>query len=402
MLRTTATILAICLAIMPAAAIVLVQDGQPAATIVVPAEATPTVQLAAAELARYIELISGATLPVVTEGEDAEGTTIAVGPTELAEAEGIAIHVGDNGVLIQGGSDRATAFAVYRFLEELGCRWMAQDQEFVPTMTTVDVGAMDLNTAPVFNMRTFGARRENLRVWGMKMGMNGFYTAEDVDMHGAGYYLPAAAPSCHAYYKIIPAEMYFEDHPEWFPLIGGQRKPGALHGSQLCVTADGLADEFARRVIEIFDEDPNLSVMSISPNDGHSWCQCEECLALDERLCGSRTTKQGLGSEKPFMGDRVFWFANEVAERVAKVHPDKLLLVLSYVNYAEPPDTIVPAGNVVPWLCHYAPADYSRPISDATSEPNAQFNALLIPWSKQAPHLLFYAYVSKSNHLWHV
>jgi hypothetical protein len=392
----TATILAICLAIMPAAAVTLALDGQPDATIIVPAEATPTVQLAAAELARYIELISGATLPVVTEGETATGTAIAVGPTELAEAEGIAIHVGDDGVLIQGGSDQATVFAVYRFLEELGCRWMAQDQEFVPTMTTIDVPAMDLNTAPVFNMRVFNARRENLRVWGMKMGMNGFYTAEDVDMHGAGYYLPAAAPSCHAYYKIIPAEMYFEDHPEWFPLIGGQRKPGALHGSQLCVTADGLADEFARRVIEIFDEDPNLSVMSISPNDGHSWCQCEECLALDERLCGSRTTKQGLGSEKPFMGDRVFWFANEVAERVAKVHPDKLLLVLSYVNYAEPPDTIVPADNVVPWLCHYAPADYSRPISDATSEPNAEFNDLLTRWAKQAPHLLFYAYVSKS------
>jgi len=188
---------------MPATAVVLVQDGQAQATIVVPDAASPTVQLAADELARYIELISGATLPVVTEGEAAQGTTIAVGPTELPESEGIAIHVGDDGVLIQGGSDRATVFAVYRFLEELGCRWMAQDQEFVPTMTTVDVGAMDLNTAPVFNMRTFGARRENLRVWGMKMGMNGFYTAEDVDMHGAGYYLPAAAPSCHAYYLSL-------------------------------------------------------------------------------------------------------------------------------------------------------------------------------------------------------
>ncbi len=390
--RMTATVLAICLAIMPATAVTLVQDGQPTATIIVPAEVTPTVQLAADELARYLELISGAVVPVATEGETTTGATIVVGPADLPEAESIAIHVGDDGVLVQGGSDRAVMFAVYRFLEELGCRWLAPDQEFTPTMATIDVPAMDLNTAPVFNMRVFNARRESLRIWGMKMGMNGFYTAEDVDTTGDGYYLPAAAPSCHAYYKMIPPEMYFDEHPEWFPLRGGQRQTSG----QLCVTADGLADEFARRVIEIFDEDPNLSVMSISPNDGHGWCECEKCQALDERLCGSRTTKQGLGAENPFRGDRVFWFANEVARRVAKVHADKLLLTLSYINYAEPPDTIVPADNVVPWLCHYAPADYSRPINDPTSEPNAQFNALLTRWAKQAPHLLFYAYVSKS------
>ncbi|MBC8443341.1 DUF4838 domain-containing protein, partial [PVC group bacterium] len=77
-------------------------------------------------------------------------------------------------------------------------------------------------------------------------------------------------------------------------------------------------------------------------------------------------------------------------------HPDKLLLVLAYLEYAEPPDTVKPAPNVVPWLCHFAPADYSRPISDPTSAPNAQFNGILERWAEVAPHLLFYSYVSKS------
>ncbi len=396
-MMTAAIILASALLSLPCSAVVLVRDGQPEATIVAPAGASATVDFAAAELARYIELISGVALPVVAEGEAVEGVVVQVGPVETDQSEAIVLHVGDDGVRIGGDGDRGTLFAVYRFLEvALGCRWLALDQEFVPTSATVDVPTMDLTTAPAFDMRTFVARQTEKRVWGMKIGMNGFFTAEDVETTGGGYYLPAEVPMCHAYHLVIPAEEYFDDHPEWFPLVGGQRKPGALHASQLCVTANGLADEFARRVIEMFDADPDLKVMSISPNDGYGWCECEECSALDERLCGSRTTQQGLSGERAFRGDRVFWFANEVAGRVAKVHPDKLLLVLAYVNYAERPDTIVPASNVVPWLCHYAPADYSRPIADPTSEPNAQFNSLLVPWAESAPHLLFYAYVSKS------
>ncbi|MBD3292657.1 MAG: DUF4838 domain-containing protein, partial [Armatimonadia bacterium] len=401
MLRATGVTLAILIGTLPAMAVVLVDGGECRATIVVPADASEIVRFAAAELSDYLEQISGATVPMVSEGEAVEGVPVHIGATSVggeytpADPEGIRILVDADRVLLCGGSDRATAFAAYRFLERLGCRWLALDEEFVPRIETIEVPEVDVETTPAFNMRTFVARNEERRIWGLKMGMNGFYSPGDVDLH-KGYYLPAEATGCHVYHQIIPAEMYFEEHPEWFPLLQGERRPGELHGAQLCVTADGLADEFARRAIDIFDRDPNLKAMSISPNDGRGWCECEECMALDERLCGSRTTQQGLAGERPFRGDRVFWFANEVAERVAEVHPDKLLLVLAYINYAEPPDTIVPADNVVPWLCHYAPADYSRPINDPTSEPNAQFNELLVDWAEQAPHLLFYSYVSKS------
>ncbi|MHB8902924.1 MAG: DUF4838 domain-containing protein, partial [Thermoguttaceae bacterium] len=116
----------------------------------------------------------------------------------------------------------------------------------------------------------------------------------------------------------------------------------------------------------------------------------------DKKLCGGRTTRQGLGVEQPFMGDRVFWFANEVARRVAVKHPDKKLLVLAYINYAEPPDTVRPLENVVPFLCHYAPADYAHAINDPASEPSRQFNELLRKWPQITPNVLIYSYVSKS------
>lgn len=228
------------------------------------------------------------------------------------------------------------------------------------------------------------------------MGMNGLYTAESAAANGGSLYWPDAVPGVHAYNQIIPNDPYFKEHPEWFPLRSGRRTPGDIHGSQLCVTADGLADQFAANVNAIFDADPTCRLLSISPNDGRGWCECPRCAELDQKLCGGRTTQQGLGGERPFRGDRVFWFANEVARRVAEKHPDKKLLVLAYINYAEPPDTIRPLPNVVPLLCHYAPADYSRPIADPESEPNRLFNDLLCRWVKITPDILIYSYVSKS------
>jgi len=405
------------LAIVPTAGpeMVLVDEGEPRCCVVIPDDASETVCRAAEELAGYVERISGASLAVVAEAEAASTTQasrkrIDVGPTQvslaglpegfLGDEERVLIRSAPNGLVVSGGGDRGTLFAVYRFLELLGCRWLAPgaENEVVPKRPTLTVGNVDIDTRPAFEWRLFsGGSSEALEAWGVKMGMNGLYSPEAAPRNGNAYYYPEAIPGVHTYAKIIPPARYMEKHPEWYPLLGGKRVPGELHGKQLCVTAEGLADEFAANVIRIFDEDPACSLTSISPNDGYGWCECPNCEGLDEKLCGARTTEQGLNRARRFRGDRVFWFANEVARRVAEKHPDKKLLVLAYVNYAEPPDTVRPLPNVVPFLCHYAPADYSRPINDPASEANRQFNDSLVRWAKITPELLMYSYVSKSQ-----
>ncbi len=392
-----------------AAGTVLIDHGQAKCSIVVPGACGPTVRRAASELAGYLKTISGAGVPIVKADAFKGGARIelrvdasladSIGKGSGSPREALSVVTDAEGVVIAGASERAVLFGVYRFLEEvLGCRWLTSDgHEVVPKRPRVAVGEVAIRTAPAFDLRTFTSRGDSdAMAWGLKMGLNGFYTDKAAKSNGGCYYLPEKLPGCHTWSRVIPSKRYYDEHPEWFPLLNGRRMPIKGHGGQLCVTARGLADEFAKNIVALFDRDPSLKVTSISPNDGYGWCQCEACLALDEKLCGGRTTKQGLGKARPFRGDRVFWFANEVAERVAEKHPDKLLLVLAYVNYAEPPDTIRPRENVVPWLCHYAPADYAKPIADPTSEPNKQFNRLLRPWAKIAPHLLFYGYVSKS------
>jgi len=57
-------------------------DGSANATIVKPASATVRESFAAGELQRYIEKISGATLPIASDGQAVQGNRILIGGPE--------------------------------------------------------------------------------------------------------------------------------------------------------------------------------------------------------------------------------------------------------------------------------------------------------------------------------
>jgi len=246
---------------LEAAPVVLVEEGQPRATIVVPAEASPTVRRAADEVRGYLEQMSGARLPIAAEGDAVAGMRIDVGLTELTRGrlpEGFAgdpervwIETHDRGVAACGGGDRGTLFAVFRLLEVLGCRWLTADpaDEIVPRRDTVTIESLRVDTRPAFTWRLFGAGSER---WGLKLGLNGIYSSESVGTNGGCFSWPRQVRGVHAYHQIVPAEKYAAMHPEWSPLGGGMRRPTELF-CQLCLTAPGLADEFAANVIAAFD-----------------------------------------------------------------------------------------------------------------------------------------------------
>ncbi len=81
-----------------AAEMVIVESGQPRATIVVPnsapGPAKKKIQTAAAELQAYVEKISGGKLPIVDDEQDPAGALILVGRSRISEAMGLAIPAG--------------------------------------------------------------------------------------------------------------------------------------------------------------------------------------------------------------------------------------------------------------------------------------------------------------------
>ena len=170
----------------------LVADGLPAATIVLSAKPTCVAQLAAYELQHHIELMTDATLPIRTEGEEKiAGIQIAVGATKAAAKAGLtpdawlpqeyAIRVRPDSLILAGqdalhfdpityDANDAMAFgtwptayeaqgtlhAVYEFLErDCGVRWFTPTDvgTHIPQSATLEVELQDRRRQPAFAYR---------------------------------------------------------------------------------------------------------------------------------------------------------------------------------------------------------------------------------------------------------
>ena len=143
-------------------AVILVDAGRAVAVIVVPDRASATERFAAEELQRYVERASGGKLRIVSEAR--AGTAQALvqcANAELAgqlDEEGIVIEAEGDRLVLSGGGERGTLYAVYVFLEdELGVRWFAPGErgEWVPKAETVEVADMVVRRKPAFRYRSF-------------------------------------------------------------------------------------------------------------------------------------------------------------------------------------------------------------------------------------------------------
>lgn len=165
--------------------ITLVRDGIPVSAILLPEQATSAAQFSAMELRRHIQMISGAELAILKEGEAFNGFGIYVGETEFAKKNGFRredfkleesqIKFTPTGVILIGrdqqvfgkpvygtftnvpyfyGYNKGTLYAAYNFLERyLGVRWYAPTDAgtaFVPRKT-IEVEAKDLRQKPVMS-----------------------------------------------------------------------------------------------------------------------------------------------------------------------------------------------------------------------------------------------------------
>ncbi len=101
--------LAVLAAVVPAhaAKVVLAANGQPAATIVIPANANEKEKLAAADLQHYVKAICGVELPLASDGKAVTGTGLYIGqcePTQAADIPGQDLNPETYAIHVRGGS----------------------------------------------------------------------------------------------------------------------------------------------------------------------------------------------------------------------------------------------------------------------------------------------------------
>lgn len=153
---------------------------------------------------------------------------------------------------------------------------------------------------------------------------------------------PALAFS-HNLGRVFPPEL-FSQHPEFFPLVEGQRLQPARTGAWYWNPDLGRPDvaaygaEAARRQ---FTMAPEQEFFSLGINDARVFGESAELLAL--------VTPQRWFRERPDYSNLVFTFMNRAAQELSRTYPRKYLGALAYYWAENAPDFSL-RPQVVPFL----------------------------------------------------
>lgn len=328
------------------------------------------------DLADYIKRISGADIEIVTNAPVAAEMRLPILIGSLAEArfgpprrtapcrQGFRVVVSAQGVGLFGESDLAASYAIYELLERLGCRWyMPSDLgEVIPSSDTIALGELDLSAAPATLYR------------GVWYADNAFKRR----IRQGGLLLEAA----HALEikNYISAEQ-LAAHPEWRGRGIDGKPTGRL---RFCWANKDAAAAVADGIIAQLDKNYTPTV-SLSPNDGISFCECEKCRALDA------------GDMDPTMGvisitDRYIHFCNQIAERVTKKYPDVMFGFIAYVQYTRPPVREKLHPSLVPEI---APISYCRAHSMLQSDcpSRSLLRQIVKGWGHQSTRVSYYNFM---------
>lgn len=125
-----------------------------------------------------------------------------------------------------------------------------------------------------------------------------------------------------------------EQHPEYTALVNNQRT-GVKTGAKFCISNPEFRKLFVQDMVQQLQvqikkqPDEKRYVISVEPSDGGGHCTCEACKAM-----GSIST-------------RVFFLANEVAERFVSIVDNAYVCLYAYNQHAAVPDVKLKPNVIV-------------------------------------------------------
>jgi len=427
----------------PASAFYIVKDGRPTAVIVTAdsAENPKVIEYAANELKYHIEKATGATLPIVKEGElptvnRKYAGRIYLGSCEAAKKAGVdASRLPPNSFIIKtsgssnlfmagkdGGNDTplhdhvdmGTLFAVYEFLEkQMAVRWLWPGKlgEFVPQRKNVASGQWDRTEIPKLMQRYWSFEAS------IHYGREGWSSKRNLHNYMIDLYVWARRHRLVRSHTLDYGEAFNQHngdywnrfgktHPEYFNLLpNGKREPDPArpYHFSMCVSEPGLW----KQMVEDWKKNrtEKLPWVNCNPNDTPGKCTCKRCLSWDvhrpednvslelarkaflaEDSDGESWTKY-LGS----LSDRYARYLLGVQKEAQKVDPNATVIMYAYMNYNRPPLKTKLNDHVVISLANYL----SFPYDDETSR---QFRSDWDGWSATGARLILRPNITYGTH----
>ena len=329
-----------------ASTLTLASYGKSNYIIVIPAKPSKSIETAANELQSFFAQSTGAKLPIVNEPYHGNNPAMYLGPTtkfrqingparikKLAE-DGVLIETDGQDLIFSGQNQRGELYSVYVFSEKaLSIRFLAHDCTIVPKKTRLVIKPMHVLYSPPMMYRETLYWDSFPPLMAARHRLNGPFTKCDETVGGK----IAFYPYVHSASKLIPPEIYYKEHPEYFSLVGGQRTDKTIHG-QICWTNPDVQQIIVKKVMEWADANPDVPIFDVSQNDGEGACECERCMAVV--------------NEEGSQHGPILRVVNMVADEMAKRHPDRWVETLAYAYAMKPPKNTRPRPNVIIRLCH--------------------------------------------------
>lgn len=367
----------------PSEEILIVQNGQPLAAIIIDPGSGEAVRKAAQTLQHYLEASTGARLPIRTDVGREPG--IHVGMTAFVKAsqpdfsgideEGYILR-GFRGkhFMIAGPSDWGTEFGVYAFLERyLGIRWLMPGEfgEDVPLRSSLLLPLAEVRDTPVYLSRQFSGLNDAGPEWALRNRIRIGRLERRHNLNG-----------------LFPPSRFAKTHPEYYPLLDGKRyipKSDTDYHWQPDFSHPGIVDAAVKEINTYFAGNPTASSYSLSTNDTGNFDE-------SPRSAARRTGKINSLGYLDVSNDYFTW-ANSVVEEVLKTHPDKWFGAYAYMQTLDPPTSPATLSEkLVPHITYERLLWGNPKLKQADQE-------LTRRWAAVAPTLGWYDYVYGSAYL---
>jgi len=374
--------------------ILLAKNGKAVISIVLPKNPSVTQQFAASEAAKYLHQISKANFSIFS-GQSIQQPSIFIKYNNKQKKEDYSISIVKRNIIVSGGSDRAILYAVYDFLQRLGCQWLAPDlslyngwAEYIPhTSELTYEAATNIYEHPQFTYRKLDVEEgrshdeRNLKQiidWMPKLRFN--ILMIPLNYGGSGHvqwdkWRKELTPELkkrdlmievggHGYQNFLNAAMedktLFKQHPDWF----GKDKNCKPNPSEYLVfnTSNSDAVQYLiANVLQYIAQHPEINIFDFWPPDGARWAECAEVAALGSPL------------------DRQARLVNQVDSAIKKIRPDLRLEMIAYQPVLLPPEKVRLNKNILVDFCPINQS-FEKQIYDSGVVNNADYVTAIHSW----------------------